>query len=68
MRFCKKCNDMKMCDICNNQINENKEFEANLNELKRYKPHDCGHMLPYYVIKKHDRRFNRNFYKRIPEV
>ena len=34
MRLCKKCNDIKMCDICNNQINENKEFEANLNELK----------------------------------
>ena len=50
MRFCKKCNDIKMCDICNIQINENKEFEANLNELKRYKPNDCGHMLPYYVI------------------
>ena len=50
MRFCNKCNDKKLCDICNNQINENKEFEANLNELKRYKSNDCGHMLPYYVI------------------
>ena len=50
MRLCKKRNDIKMCDICNNQINENKEFEANLNLLKRDKPNDCGHMLPYYVI------------------
>ena len=50
MRFCNKCNDKKLCDKCNNQINENKEFEANLNLLKRDKPNDCGHMLPYYVI------------------
>ena len=50
LRFCNKCNNIKMCDICNNQINENKEFEANLNLLKRDKPNDCGHMLPYYVI------------------
>ena len=39
-----------MCYRCNNKINENKEFEANLNELKRYKPNDCGYMLPFYVI------------------
>ena len=39
-----------MCDRCNNQVNENKKFEANLNELKRHKPNDCGHTLFYYVI------------------
>ena len=50
MRFCNKCNNIKMCDKCNNQTNENKEFEANLNLLKRDKPNDCGHMLAYYVI------------------
>ena len=50
MRFCKKCNDTKMCDICNNQINENKEFEANLIELERNAPNKFGHMLPYYII------------------
>ena len=50
MRFCNKCNDIKMCDKCNIQINENKEFEANLNELKRHPPNEFGHMLPYYVI------------------
>ena len=50
MRFCKKCNDIKMCDICNNQINENKEFEANLNELKRHPPNEHGYMLPCYEI------------------
>ena len=50
MRFCKKCNDIKMCDRCNIQINENREFEANLNELKRRPPNKDGYMLPYYVI------------------
>ena len=30
LRFCNECNDRYMCDKCNNQINENKEFEANL--------------------------------------
>ena len=50
MRFCKKCNNIKMCDSCNNQINENKEFEANLNLLKRDEPNNFGHMLPYYKI------------------
>ena len=40
----------KTCDKCNNQINENKEFGANLNELKRHAPNDFGHMLPYYII------------------
>ena len=39
-----------MCNKCNNQINENKEFEAILNLLKREKPNGCGHMLPYYKI------------------
>ena len=39
-----------MCFKCNNQINENKEFEANLNELKRHPPNEFGYMLPYYII------------------
>ena len=34
MRFYKECNDKKMWKKFNNQINANKEFEANLNELK----------------------------------
>ena len=50
MRFCNECNDNKMCIKCNNQINENKEFEANLNELKRQPPNEFGYMLPYYII------------------
>ena len=34
MRFCKEFCKEKYCDRCNNQINENNEFEANLNLLK----------------------------------
>ena len=50
MRQCNACKDGILCTTCHNQINENKEFEANLNELKRKTPNDFGHMLPYYVI------------------
>ena len=50
MRQCNACKDGILCATCNNQINENKEFEANLNLLKRKTPIDFGHMLPYYVI------------------
>ena len=39
-----------MCDKYNKQINENKEFEANLNELKRHPPKESGHGLPFYII------------------
>ena len=35
MRFCNGCNDKRMCYKCNNRVNENKEFEANSNLLKR---------------------------------
>ena len=50
MRYCNECIHKKMCGKCNNHINENKEFEANLNELKRNTPNEFGHMLPYYII------------------
>ena len=46
MRFCNECSIEKTCNKCNNNINENKEFEANLNELKRHPPNDFGYMLP----------------------
>ena len=49
-RFCNECNDKKVCNKCINQINENKEFEANLNELKRHQPNEFGYMLPFYKI------------------
>ena len=47
MRHCNACKYGILCVTCNNQINENTEFEANLILLKREKPNDCGHMLPY---------------------
>ena len=37
----------KMMMMMNNQ---SKEFSPNLNELKREKPNDFGHMLPTYII------------------
>ena len=48
MRQCNNCKDSIFCTTCNNQVNENKEFEANLNESKRHPPNEFGHMLPYY--------------------
>ena len=42
MRHCNMCKDGILCITCNSQINENKELEANLNELKREKPNDFG--------------------------
>ena len=50
MRHCNACKDGILCVTCNNQINGNREFEANLNLLKREKPNDFGHMLPDYII------------------
>ena len=45
-----ECKDRILCTTCNNQINENKEFEAKLNELKRHPRNEFGHMLPNYKI------------------
>ena len=50
MRQCNECKDGTLCTTCNNLINENKEFEANLNLLKRKNPNEFGYMLPYYII------------------
>ena len=50
MRFCNECNNIKVCNKCNYLINENKEFEANLNELIRHPPNDFGYMLPHYKV------------------
>ena len=35
MRFCNECREEKCCDRYNNQVNQNKEVEANVNLLKR---------------------------------
>ena len=50
MRNCNKCSKDKLCDGCDILVNQRKEFSANLNELKREKPNDQGHMLPKYLI------------------
>ena len=49
MRNCNKCSKDQLCDECDKLVNQNKEFSANLNELKREKPNDYGHMLPKYI-------------------
>ena len=49
-RNCNSCTNDILCDDCDKLFNQNKEFSANLNELKREKPNDSGHMLPKYII------------------
>ena len=49
MRCCVECNGEILCMTSNNQVNENKKFEA-LNLLKSQPPNQFGHMLPYYEI------------------
>ena len=48
MRFYNKGNDKITCKRCNSQIKQKKEFETNLNELKRQALNQFGHMIPYY--------------------
>ena len=48
MRICNKCTKEILCDDCNKLVDQNKEFSAKLNELKRRSPKDFGHMLPKY--------------------
>ena len=50
MRNCHYCKKDILCDICEELVNQRKEFSANLNELKREKPNNLGHMLPKYII------------------
>ena len=49
MRYCTDCKIDSLCDICDKLVNQKKEFSANLNELKRERPNDFGHMLPKYI-------------------
>ena len=50
MRNCNKCSKDQLCDHCDKLFNQNKDFSANLNELKRLPPNDHGHLLPKYII------------------
>ena len=49
MRYCTDCKKDILCDEYDKLVNQKKEFSANLNELKREKPNDYGHMLPKYI-------------------
>ena len=51
LRFCNERNNENCCDRCNNQITEIKEFEANLNQIKRQPPNELGHILPCFENK-----------------
>ena len=50
MRICSDCEKDILCDNCDKLVNQNKEFSANLNELKREPPNEFRHMLPKYKI------------------
>ena len=39
-----------MCNKCNKQINENKQLETKLNELKRHPHNEFLYMLPYFIL------------------
>ena len=49
IRNCIKCVKDGFCDRCDKLVNQNKDFSANLNELKRKPPNELGHMLPKYL-------------------
>ena len=49
-RNCENCKDNILCEDCKLKTKQVKEFEANLNELKRKPPNNFGHMLPYYIV------------------
>ena len=48
-RSCNKCTEDILSDGCDKLVNKNKEFSANLNEIKREAPNEFGHMLPKYI-------------------
>ena len=49
MRNCKKCTEDVSCDECGKLVNQNKEFSANLNELKRQASNEFGNVPPKYL-------------------
>ena len=50
MRIYNNCTKDILRDDCDKLVNQNKEFSANIKELKREKINDLGHMLPNYII------------------
>ena len=49
VRICYKYTGDILCDGCDKLLNRNKEFSANLNELKRQAPNEFCHMLPKFI-------------------
>ena len=49
MRICDKCAKCILSDGCDKLVNQNKEFFANLNELKRQAPNEFVHMFSKYI-------------------
>ena len=49
IRNCNKSTEDILCDGCDKVVNQNKDFSANLNELKGQAPKDFGPMLPKYI-------------------
>ena len=49
LRSCNKCTKELLCDGCDKLTNKNKEFSANLIEIKRQRPNEKGYMLPKYI-------------------
>ena len=50
MKNCSGCKKDILCENCDNVVNQNKKFSANLNELKREAPNESGYMLPNYIF------------------
>ena len=51
MRFCIECNDKKCAINVIIKSMKTRNFEANLNELKRHPPNEFGHMLSFFKLK-----------------
>ena len=49
IRNCKKCTKDSLCDKCDKLANQNKDFLAILNEMKRQLSNDFADMLPKYI-------------------
>ena len=50
MKNCSDCTKDISCDNGDKLVNQNNEFSAYVNELKREPPNEFGHMLPKYII------------------
>ena len=50
MKNCNKCTKDILFNDCDKLVNQNKEFSANQNELKRQPPNEFRHMLPNYIV------------------